>query len=104
MLASLGSGKSSLLGLWLSSYGLSPVSMLREADRQRDREKEGDLESLSPLLLFLLVFLGPNPCTWKFPDRDQIRAAAASLRHSHSNNRSEVHLRPIPQLTAMPDP
>ena len=33
-----------------------------------------------------------------------IGAVAASLHHSHSNTRSEPHLRPIPQLTAMPDP
>ena len=34
----------------------------------------------------------------------QIEAAAAGLRHSHSNARSEPRLRPTPQLTAMPDP
>jgi len=33
--------------------------------------------------------------------RGQIWAAAASLRHSHSNARSELHLLPIPQLRAM---
>ena len=31
-------------------------------------------------------------------------AVAAGLRQSHSNARSEPHLRPTPQLTAMPDP
>ena len=36
--------------------------------------------------------------------RGQIRAAAAGLRHSHSNATSEPHLRPIPKLTATPDP
>ena len=36
--------------------------------------------------------------------RGQIRAVAASLHHSHSNMGSELHLRPIPQLTATPDP
>ena len=36
--------------------------------------------------------------------RGQIRAAAASLYHSHSNARSELHLRPITQLMATPDP
>ena len=36
--------------------------------------------------------------------RGQIRAAAASLHHSHSNAESEPHLRPKPRLTAMPDP
>ena len=36
--------------------------------------------------------------------RGHIRATAAGLQHSHSNARSEPHLRPTPQLTAMPDP
>ena len=36
--------------------------------------------------------------------RGQIRAAAASLRHSHSNTGSEPHLRPMPHLVAMPAP
>ena len=35
--------------------------------------------------------------------RGLIRAAAADLRHSHSNARSEPHLRSTPQLMAMPD-
>ena len=33
-----------------------------------------------------------------------IGATAASLHHSHINARSEPHLRPTPQLAAMPDP
>ena len=32
--------------------------------------------------------------------RGQIEPVAASLCHSHSNTRSELHLRPAPQLTA----
>ena len=36
--------------------------------------------------------------------KDPIRATAASLHHSHSNARPELHLRPTPQLTATPDP
>ena len=36
--------------------------------------------------------------------RGQIGATAASLHHSHSNTGSKPHLRPTPQLTAMPDP
>ena len=35
--------------------------------------------------------------------RGLIRAVAASLRQSHSNSRSELRLRPTPQLTATPD-
>ena len=34
----------------------------------------------------------------------QIEAVAASWHHSHSNVGSKLHLRPIPQLTAKPDP
>ena len=33
-----------------------------------------------------------------------IGAAASGLHHSHSNTGFELHLRPTPQLTAMPDP
>ena len=33
----------------------------------------------------------------------QIRAVATGLHHSHSNAGSEPHLRPTPQLMAMPD-
>ena len=36
--------------------------------------------------------------------RSLIGAVAAGLCHSHSNIRSEPHVRPTPQLMAMPDP
>jgi len=36
--------------------------------------------------------------------RGLIGAVAASPHHSHSNARSELRLRPTPQLTATPDP
>ena len=36
--------------------------------------------------------------------REPIGAAAASLHHSHSNARSQLHMRPTPQLKATPDP
>ena len=35
--------------------------------------------------------------------KERIGAAAANLRHSHSNAGSQPHLRPTPQLMAMPD-
>jgi len=35
--------------------------------------------------------------------RGQIRAAAAGLHHSHSNKGSKPHLKPAPQLMALPD-
>ena len=36
--------------------------------------------------------------------RGQMGATASSLDHSHSNVESQPHLRPTPQLKAMPDP
>jgi len=36
--------------------------------------------------------------------RGLIRAAAAGLHHSHSNEGSEPHLQPTPKLTATLDP
>ena len=36
--------------------------------------------------------------------RGIVGAVAAGLCHSHSNARSEPHLRPTSQLTATPDP
>ena len=36
--------------------------------------------------------------------RGRIGAEAAGLGHSHSNGGSKLHLRPMPQLMAMPDP
>ena len=33
-----------------------------------------------------------------------MEAIAASLHHSHSNTRFELHLRLMPQLMATPDP
>ena len=52
---------------------------------------------------FFLFRAAPAACG-SSQARGQIWAAAASLHHSHSNTGSEPHLRPIPQLVAMPNP
>ena len=56
---------------------------------------------------FLSFFLSFWPPPWAYVSsqaRGRLGAAAASLRHSHSNDRSEPCLQPTPpQLTAMPD-
>ena len=57
------------------------------------------------LLLFFsfLFFLRAAPAAHGSSQaRGQIRATAASLRHSHSNTRSKLWLWPTPQLMAMP--
>ena len=59
----------------------------------------------SNVFFFFLPFLGPLPAAYGSSQaRGLIGAVAASLRHSHSNARSEPCLRPTPQLMAMPDP
>ena len=52
----------------------------------------------SGVFCFVFCFLG-RPLA-----RGQIRAATASLHHSHSHEGSELHLRPTPQFMATPDP
>ena len=60
------------------------------------------LTSRGSLLLFFCL-LGAVPATYS-QARDRIRAAAASLHHSHSNARSKPHLQSTPQLTATSGP
>ena len=63
------------------------------------------------LFIFLFIFFVVVAISWGAPAaygssqaRGQIRAAASGLHHSHSNARSEPHLKPTPQLVATPDP
>ena len=50
------------------------------------------------------AFSRATPVAYGGSQAGLIRAVATSLHHSHSNEGSEPHLRPTPQLTAMPDP
>ena len=53
-----------------------------------------ELPQLGIFVCLLFVFLGHTHGIWKASDR--IRAAAAGLRHSHSNTSSELHLQSTP--------
>ena len=53
---------------------------------------------------FLLLFMAETAAYRGSQARGLIRARAVSLRHSHSNAGSELHLRLTPQLTATPGP
>ena len=59
---------------------------------------------LNELIFFPCLFRAAHEAYGSSQVKDRIRAAAANLRHSHSSARSKPHLRPPPQLTAMPDP
>ena len=54
-------------------------------------------------LFFFCLFRATPLAYGNFPARGWIRAAAASLSHSHSNASSELHLQSTQQLMAMPD-
>ena len=56
-------------------------------------------------ILFIFCLFRATPMAYRRSQaRGQIGAAVASLHHSHSNASSKPHLRPTPQLPAMPDP
>ena len=56
-------------------------------------------------LFFFCLFFSPTPVAHGDSQaRGLIQAVAASLHHSHRNLGSELHLRPTPQLRAMPNP
>ena len=56
-------------------------------------------------VFFFFVFLQLQPTAYGSSQaRGRIGAVATGLHHSHSNAGSKLHLQPIPQLTAMPDP
>ena len=58
-----------------------------------------------PFSLCFFFFFRTAPAAYGSSQaRSQIGAVAAGLHHSHSNAGSKPHLRPTPQLTAMPDP
>ena len=50
------------------------------------------------------LFMAAPVAYGSFPARGRIRAAAAGLYHSQSNIEFELHLQPMLQLWAMPDP
>ena len=56
------------------------------------------------ILIFFVLFRAAPVSYGGSQARGPIRAAATSLRQSHSNARSEPHLQPTPQLMAMLDP
>ena len=57
----------------------------------------------APRVCFVFAFSRATPEAYGDSQaRGRIGAVAASLHHSHSNARSEPHLRLTPQLTAMP--
>ena len=80
------------------------------ARQSRQLEKNLFPQGLSILFFFVCVclfFAFSRAASAAYGDsqvRGGIGAVAASLRQSHSNTGSELHLQPTPQLTATLDP
>ena len=55
------------------------------------------------IYLFFFLFRAAPAAYGSSQARGWIRAEVTGLHHSHSNVRSELHLRPTPQLAAKPD-
>ena len=55
-------------------------------------------------IFYFLLYRAASTAYGGSQARGLIGAIAASLRHSHSNARSQPRLQPTPQLKAMPDP
>ena len=66
-----------------------------------DRKQSATVERYS--LIFFFFMAAPAACR-SAQARGPTGAAAAGLRYSHSNARSELHLRPTLQLLATLDP
>ena len=85
---------------------------MKDMDKQQQRHKEGTQiiqffasKSLLCFLFCFCFFLGPHPgIHGSSQARGSIKAAAAGLRHSHSNARSKPSLPSTPQLTTMLGP
>ena len=85
------------------------MELLEWGDAKGRDYKEGKKTSegmTERFIIFFSSFLSrPAPAAYGGSQaRDQIRAIAAILYHSHNNTRSKQHVRSTPELTAMSGP
>ena len=76
----------------------------RTSDGIKWVEAKDAIKHLLCVCVFCLFFRATPTAYGGSQARGRIRAVAASLRHSHSNEGSELNLRPTPQFTATQDP
>ena len=98
---------SHIFDLYHSSRQCQILNPLREArDRTRNLTVPSQIHfhCTTMGIPFYSLFTATLAAYGSSQARGPIRAAAACLHHSHSNVRSKPHLRPTPQIMAMPDP
>ena len=89
----------------LCDLGLGKASLDMIPKVQVIKQKTDKLNYTKTKTFLLLLFFRATPVAYGDSQaRGPIAATAAGLHHSHGNTRSEPHLQPTPQLTAMPDP
>ena len=77
----------------------------KKMESKLSRTLSGTKDPPSLVACFFFFLFRAAPATYGSSQaRDRRGAAAASLHHSHSHARSELHLLPTLQLVATPDP
>ena len=93
---------------WEPPYAAGAAQEMAKRPKKTKNEAEGrDVPRPGRFFFFfcLFAFSRAAPAAYGGSQaRGQIRTTTAGLCQSHSNVGSEPHLRPIPQLTATPDP
>ena len=89
------------------SSNLTPslgISISRRCGPQKREEKKKRMMLALGFCFCFCLFMATLAAYGGSQARGQIGAVAAGLHHSHTNVRSELHLQPTSQLTAMLDP
>ena len=89
------------------STSLPALRLLYNHTHTQKKPKSSLLVQSTWLINFFFFFCLFKAASVAYGDsqaRGLIGAVAAALYHSHSNAGSQLHLRPTPQVTAMPDP
>ena len=100
--------RSLLLGSWFPSRQMSKKSRFTQGVRRSSKDPRSSLQTAERFQIFCfvsLLFRAAPKAYGNSQPRGQIKAAAAGLRHSHSNEGPEPCLQPaLQQLMATADP
>ena len=91
--------------MWHKSWYCNSEKEISDPCHDETKKIQNRIPRIMCFLVFLVFCLWATHTTYGGSQaRGIIGTIAASLRHSHGNTRSKLHLRPTPQLRAMPTP